>query len=187
MVLPDLIFVAGVKRSGKDFLCDTLVERAGFTKVHIVEQWLRQWCVDRGLDPDRWEEHKAVHRQEVQADATAARKNDPLCLVRPLLSALPSLPRPLCVTAVRFQNEIDYGRNAGAWCIRVEVPNLLRYKRFLDAGENINLFNDPFENEVDHLTVDAVISGALQKGDIIRNLRTLAYSWFRQRQPLTTK
>ena len=44
-ILPDIIFVGGVKRSGKDFACDRLVEEAGFHKVHIVEPWLaRRWC-----------------------------------------------------------------------------------------------------------------------------------------------
>lgn len=187
MPLPDLIFVAGKKRVGKDVLCDTLVEREGFTKVHIVESWLRRWCERRGLDPNLWEIHKTTYRAEIQQEAAAARVDDPLCLIRPLLSDLENLPRPLCVTAVRFHNEVDYGKQAGAWCLRVEVPNQTRYARFVQSGESMNLFNDPFEKEVDSLQVDGVISGALSKDEIIQHLKVLAYSHRRLRERLTTK
>src|SRR5262245_44365777 len=97
--LPDIIFVGGKKRSGKDYLCDLLVKEAGFTKVHMVEPWLRGFFERRGLDPDQWEALKAQYRADIQAEAAASRATNPNVLIDYLRGHLASLPKPICVTA----------------------------------------------------------------------------------------
>src|SRR5215213_2822033 len=140
-VLPDLIFVGGKKRSGKDFLCDRLVAERGFHKAHIVEAWLRQWFAARGENPDEWETLKTRYRAEIQADAEVARAKNPRCLLDSFAELLPTFPRPLCVTAIRFVNEAQFGVELGALVIRVQTHDTERAKRFLAAGERLELLN----------------------------------------------
>lgn len=157
--LPAVIFVGGKKRSGKDFLCDRLVEQAGFRKVHIVEPWLRQWAVSHGYHEDEWETVKFKHRAEIQADANVARETDPMVLVRYMRDWLPTLPKPICVTAVRFTNEMQMGMQMNAMCLRVDCPDEERKQRFLTAGETLALFDDPFEHEIDTMPVNFGVPG----------------------------
>ena len=157
--LPDIIFVGGKKRSGKDFLCDQLVAQAGFTKVHMVEPWLRRFFERRGLNPDRWEELKTPYRAEIQAEAAAARANDPNVLINYLRGYLADLPKPICVTAMRFINEAQLGMQMGALVVRVETSTATRLARFIASGEDLALMNDPFESEVDQMPVHLVVSG----------------------------
>lgn len=161
LILPDIIFVGGKKRSGKDFVCDRLVEEAGFTKVHIVEPWLRQWATRYGYADDDWVRAKTELREQCQIDATAEREKDPFVLINWLRESLPTLPRPLCVTAVRFTNETLFGMQIGALCLKVETPDTERAKRFLASGDSLALLNDPFESQIDVMPVHAVIPGTM--------------------------
>lgn len=158
-VLPDIIFVAGVKRSGKDFVCDRLVEEAGFTKVHIVEPWLRQWCTQYGYAPDDWERAKTERRAECQADAAANRAKNPFVLIDWFRESVKSMPKPICVTAVRFINEAMLGFELGALVLRVNTPDEVRIERFKASGDTLELLNDPFEREVNQMPVHAEIPG----------------------------
>lgn len=159
--LPDSIFVGGRKREGKDFVADLLVKEAGFTKVHIVAPWLRAFFERRGLDPDRWEELKSQYRAEIQAEASAARAENPNVLIDWFRQAIPTLPRPFCVTAVRFINEAQLGMQVGALVVRVKTTDEVRRQRFLASGDDLALMDDPFEAEVPLMPVHLEISGEL--------------------------
>lgn len=159
--LPDIIFVGGKKRSGKDFVCDRLVGEAGFTKVHIVEPWLRDFFARRGLDPNRWEELKAEYRADIQAEASVARAVNPNVLIDWFREAVKDMPRPLCVTAVRFTNEAQLGLELGALVVRVKTSDETRRQRFLASGDDLALLNDPFEAEVDAMPVHLEVSGEM--------------------------
>jgi hypothetical protein len=159
--LPDIIFVGGRKRSGKDFVCDRLVAEAGFTKLHIVEPWLRQWAPRYGYAPDDWERAKTEHRAECQADAAAERAGDPMVLIRWMRAALAERKGPVCVTAVRFSNETELGMELGALCVRVKTSDETRRQRFLASGDDLALMDDPFEAEVDVMPVHIEISGEM--------------------------
>lgn len=159
--LPDIIFVGGKKRSGKDHLCDLLVREAGFTKIHMVEPWLRQFFERPDLDPDRWEELKAQYRAEIQAEAAASRAENPNVLIDYLRGHLMSLPKPIAVTAMRFSNEATLGIELGALVVRVKTSDEARRKRFLASGDDLALMDDPFEAEVDVMPVHIEISGEM--------------------------
>jgi hypothetical protein len=159
--LPDIIFVGGKKRSGKDFLCDQLVAQGGFTKVHMVEPWLRQFFERRGLDPDRWEELKVEYRAEIQAEASTARAENPNVLIDYLRGHLASLPKPIAITAMRFINEATLGIEMGAMVVRVKTSDETRRQRFIASGDDLALMDDPFEAEVDVMPVHLEISGEM--------------------------
>lgn len=160
-ILPDIIFVAGKKRSGKDFVCDRFVEQAGYRKLHIAENWLRLFFERRGLDPDRWEELKADYRLEIQAEAELARQENPRRLLDPLVEELVRVKVPTVVTAVRFINEALLGFELGALVLRVHTPEDIRAERFLASGEDLKHLNDSFEREVDQMPVHAAIPGTM--------------------------
>lgn len=165
LVLPRLIFVGGTKKSGKDYLCDALVREAGFEKVHIAERWLQRLCFDMGIAyVEDYLPNKASYRAEIQRRATAAREADPLVLVREFdpwvreqFRTKPDLR--LAVTGMRFANEADYAIQIGAFAIRVQVDDETRRQRFVEAGENLALFNDPFEAETPTMPVHCELPG----------------------------
>jgi hypothetical protein len=161
MSYPDIVFVGGKKRAGKDFFCDALASELGYYKCHIVAPWLAGFQERHGLTPEEYEADKGRWRPVVQAEATEARRKDPDCLVRAFRAALPTLPRPLAVTAVRFRNEADLGHELGALVLRVRCRDEVRRQRFLDSGEGLALFDDPFEAEVDSMPVHYEVSGTL--------------------------
>lgn len=144
---PRLVFVAGKKRSGKDFVADRLVEERGYKKLHIVEGWLRDWGAKNGLDPDRWEEWKSAHRAAIQRDASIERARDPMVLLNRFENVLANeMSRgPVVVTAVRFTNEALWGMERGAFVVKVETPDEVRRERFIAAGDDLALMDDPFE------------------------------------------
>lgn len=160
-ILPDIIFVGGVKRSGKDFACDRLVEEAGFHKVHIVEPWLRKWCAEHDYDPDTWETVKFKERARIQADAAKSRESNPNVLIDWFREAAPTLSKPFAVTAVRFINEAMLGFELGALVLRVHTPDDIREERFRAAGDDLALMSDPFEKEVYQMPVHAEIPGIM--------------------------
>jgi hypothetical protein len=168
--LPDIIFVGGKKRSGKDYLCDLLVERAGFTKYHIVRGWLEGFAARHRISYAEYEAHKEFWRHDVQAEASAARAADPDCLVNAFREILPTLPRPLCVTAVRFANECLFGMEVGAMVVRVATSDRTRRERFIASGTSLELFDDPFEHEVDLMPAHLEMSGEMDADNYIPTL-----------------
>jgi hypothetical protein len=178
--LPDIVFVGGKKRAGKDFLCDSLVRVAGFHKYHIVYPWLLKFCDRHGLSYADYESNKSQWRPQVQAEATEARNANPNCLVDGFRELLPTLPRPLCVTGVRFVNEAKLGAEVGALVVRVMCPDSVRRGRFIDAGESLGLLDDPFEAEVDRMPVDCEIHGMSTVRVQLECLEN-AYQWKRGR------
>lgn len=163
--LPRLIFVGGAKRSGKDFLCDALVAQAGCVKVHIAEQWLKALCFEMGISyVEDYLPNKANYRAEIQRRAAAARQADPLVLVkqfdpwvREQFKTRPGLR--LAVSGMRFANEADYAIQIGAFSVRVAVSDDVRRQRFVEAGEDLALFNDPFEAEIPAMPVHCELPG----------------------------
>lgn len=161
MSYPDIVFVGGKKRAGKDFFADALVSELGYTKYHIVRPWMEEFCRRHGVAYEDYEKEKHRWRALIQKEATEARATDPDCMVRALRAALPTLPRPLVVTAMRFKNEAEFGWQAGALVLRVKTRDAVRRQRFLDAGEDLALFDDPFEAEVDTMPVHYEVTGTL--------------------------
>ncbi len=160
--LPDVVMVGGRKRAGKDFLCDSLVRYSGFVKLHIVEPYLRAFFGRRGLDPDLWEELKPLYRAEIQAEAEVARAEDPLCLIRRLperIDFLRAQGHKVAITGVRFTNEVLFGVQSGYLVVKVWVPDSVRRQRFIDSGESLELFDDPFEREIDQMQWPLEIEG----------------------------
>src|SRR5262249_47377392 len=129
------------------------------TKVHIVEAWLREWVAANGENPDEWETLKVKYRAEIQDAAELARAANPRCLLDSFAARLPALPRPICVTAMRFINEARYAMELGALVIRVQTPDTVRAQRFLAGGESLALLEDPFEREIDQLPVHLELPG----------------------------
>jgi hypothetical protein len=161
------VFLGGKKKSGKDFIADQLVARAGYTKYHLVRPWLEGFCARHGLAWDRYEAEKAQWRPLVQEEATEARRLDPDCLVRAFEAAFPALPRPLAVVGLRFVGEGRMAIGLGGLMLRVECPDDVRRERFVASGESPNLFDDPFESEVDSMPVHAEVPGTLAADEII--------------------
>lgn len=161
MNLPEIIFVGGKKKAGKDFLCDALAAEAGYHKHHIVGPWLDLFCERHGITFDEYQENKGKWRALVQEEATRDRQADPDCLVKAFRNALPTLPRPLCVTAVRFINEAQLGFDIGALVLRVRTRDEVRRQRFIDSGESLDMFDDPFEKEVDAMPAHFEVNGTL--------------------------
>jgi hypothetical protein len=163
---PDIVFVGGKKKSGKDFLCDALVRDLGYTKFHIVAPWLAEFRKRHGLSEEEYEKNKAKWRPVVQAEAASARREDPHCLTRAFRAVLPHLPRPLVVTAMRFANEAEMGWEVGALVLRVRCRDEVRRQRFVEAGEDLALFDDPFEAEVDKMPVHYEVNGTMSADTI---------------------
>ena len=159
--MPNVVVVAGKKRSGKDTFCDSLAPD-GFVKVHIAETWLREWFEARGMNPDEWETLKSAHREAIQRDATIARAEDELVVVRRTMARINELHaegKRVAVTAVRFNNEALWAIRAGFLVVQVEVDDEVRRERFQRSGESLALFDDPFEADLGpdfpcHLTID---------------------------------
>jgi hypothetical protein len=162
MTLP-IVFIAGKKKAGKDYICDALVRLEGYHKFHIVAPWLAEFRERHSITEEQYEVEKAKWRPIVQAEATKARKANPICLFDAFRAALPTLPRPLCVTAVRFINEAKLGFDIGALVIRVRTRDDVRRQRFIDSGESLDLFDDPFEAEVDKMPVHFEVSGTMSE------------------------
>lgn len=162
LVLPRVVAFAGKKKSGKDFAADCLVRDAEFTKLHIVEPWLRLWMAEHGLDPDNWEELKARYRAEIQRDALKAREGDPLRLIRVLPARINEVlaeGESVAITGVRFINEATWMMQQGYLVVKVEVEPATRMQRFVQSGEDLALFNDPFETEIDLLPWHLCVAG----------------------------
>src|SRR5690242_9954698 len=105
LVLPDVIFLGGRKRAGKGTVAKAL-EAVGFTTLHIVEPWLRQWCADRGIDYDtEYLPNKGQYRQQIQDDAEIARAENPNVLLDALDVRIPEVGGKVVVDGVRFLNE----------------------------------------------------------------------------------
>jgi hypothetical protein len=107
--LADYIDDKELERATRLDIRGRLVAEKGFHKAHIVEAWLRQWFAARGENPDEWETLKTPYRAEIQADAEIARAENPRCLLDSFAELLPTFPRPLCITAIRFINEHSSG------------------------------------------------------------------------------
>lgn len=173
-MMPELIFVSGRKLAGKDYLCDRLVAEAGYHKFHIVYPWLvNQFCPRHGISYDEYTANKPKWRAICQEEATAERAKDPDVLIRVFRDRLPELPRPLCVTAVRFAREVRLCLDLGGLALRVQTPDEVRRQRFLDAGEDLALFDDPFEKEIDALPVHADVCGSLAPDQYVPIVRHL--------------
>lgn len=168
--LPPVIFVAGKKKAGKDFYADALVELEGYEKTHIAAPWLLAFYADRGYQFDTYEEVpaelKARYRERIQAEATQARQKNPEVLIEMLDSFLSERPpyRPLVISGVRFRNEVNYALKNGHFVVKVAVSDELRRQRFIAAGESLELFNDPFEADIDALPAHMEVTGDMPKG-----------------------
>lgn len=172
-MMPEIVFVAGKKLAGKDYLSDRLVAEAGYHKFHIVYPWLLTFCERHGVPYDEYTANKPRWRELCQKEAAEEREKDPDILLRMFRERLPELPRPLCVTAVRFVREVKLGLELGALTIRVQTPDAVRRQRFLAAGESLELFDDPFEREIDTLPVHADVAGTLEPGQYVPIVRHL--------------
>ena len=161
--LPPVLFIAGKKKSGKDFLADTFVTEFGYAKLHIAEPWLRAWFAAKGLNPDEWETLKTQHRTEIQKDAQVARDESG---GRALLVGLHNRVEDLLLThegvavsGVRFINEGQFAMQNGYFVVRVDTGDETRRQRFIDSEESLKLFDDPFEHEVNLLPCHIIVSG----------------------------
>lgn len=173
--IANIVFVAGKKLAGKDYLCDLLVAERGYHKFHIVHPWLMKFCERHGIPWSEYEQVKAKWRAQIQIEATEARNKNPNVLVDEFRALLPSLPRPLCVTAVRFKNEGLLGREIGALIVRVDTPDDVRRQRFIDKGEDLSLFNDPFESEIDSIPAHTTVCGDWPKSWFIPALEKATF------------
>src|SRR5262249_3544441 len=98
---------------------------------------------------------------EIQAEAAASRATNPNVLIDYLRGHLASLPKPICVTAMRFTNEATLGMELGAMVVRVKTSDETRRQRFIASGDDLALMDDPFEAEVDVMPVHIEISGEM--------------------------
>ena len=148
--LPRVIFLAGKKGVGKSFICELLKARAGYSVLHIAAPWLEKWWADRGYD--FWTvtpETKATWREAIQRDAAEAREKDPDVLVKMLDDRIRDYAGDgLVVDGVRFHNEALYGISQGYFVAKVDTPDAVRRRRFIERGENLSLLDDPFEREL---------------------------------------
>jgi hypothetical protein len=162
LILPNIIFVAGKKKAGKDVVCDSLVPY-GYTKLHIAEPWLRRHCADMGISYEgEYLPNKHIYRAEIQRRATLARAADPECLLKELPAFLSRYER-VAVSGVRFINEALYGIfHLGALVAKVEVPEAARRQRFLASGESLDLLKDPFEREIDEMPCQVLLQGVME-------------------------
>lgn len=159
LLLPQLIFVAGKKRAGKDTLCDSLLP-FGYTKLHIAEPWLRTQCYDLKISyEDEYLPNKGQYRDIIQRRATRARQDDPYCLIRHWGSFEDT--GKCVVSGIRFVNEADWGMDIGAFVVLVTTPDEIRAQRFQTSCENLNSLNDPFESEIDELPYHLSVSGTI--------------------------
>ena len=174
-VMPRYIFVAGKKRAGKDYLADALVEHSGYEKFHIATPWLLEFYRSKGYDFGSYDEVpqelRSRYRSELQERAAKARERDPEVLIRPLRDYIEQRerapsggPAPLVVTGVRFKNEALYAIRSGYFVVQVVVPDDVRRNRFLVSGEDLSLFDDPFEEDLGpsfpcHVTLDGNLGG----------------------------
>lgn len=164
------IFIAGKKKSGKDFIADVIVDRFGFRKIHIAEPWIRRHLEDMGVSWDEWLTNKHLYRDEIQRRATKARADNPNCLI----DDLPNYLGNVVVSGVRFINESEFGLRHGL-VLKVVVDDRTRYDRFIRSGEDLGKFDDPFESEIDQLLYHVEISGSLSPEEIERQLAPLVF------------
>lgn len=163
--LPPVVFVAGKKRAGKDFLADALVADAGFEKTHIAAPWLLEFFSARGYHFDTYDEVptelKVRYREGIQREATLAREYNPEVLIDLMREYLleRTSTKPLVVSGVRFRNEAEFAIRQGYFVVKVAVSDEVRRQRFLAAGENLELFDDPFEREIDGLPAHLEVTG----------------------------
>jgi hypothetical protein len=164
--LPPVILVGGKKKSGKDFVCDTLVTHHGYSKIHIVTPWLIDWCQRNGIDyVHEYLVDKGRYRAKLQADALEAREANPHVLTEALVARVNELRaegHPVAVTGVRFINECLWGIQRGHFVLKIETPDEVRRQRFINSGENLALFDDPFEREIDEMPAHLVLQGNLE-------------------------
>jgi hypothetical protein len=173
---------------GKDYVADRLVEGAGFKKLHIAAPWLLAFYASKGLEYHSYDDVpqgvKAHYRAEIQELAASAREKDPDVLIRQLDTYIGDrrgmgLDEPLVVSGVRFTNEALYGIRKGYFVVKVAVPDDLRRVRFIESGESLELFDDPFEAEIDGLPCHLEISGDLF-GDAYAPRISAAYVFMRR-------
>lgn len=162
--MPDIIFLAGEKRSGKGMIASALAMAFDYKVVHIAEAWVRKHLEAMGVTWAEYQMNKAKYRPEIQRRAQAARDENPDCLIEPLdadLDLRRDYGQKVVVDGVRFINEAQYGRNIGAFTLRVVTPREVRAERFKATGEDLALLDDPFESEIPRLPVHADIPGVL--------------------------
>lgn len=161
--LPNVIFFGGKKKSGKDFICDFLVRERGYTKLHIAEPWLRAFCERHNITWEHYSANKHLYRAQVQDEATLARERNPNVLLDLLGQELDRRRGELiAVSGIRFINEALFAIWNGHLMVKVEVPDDIRRQRFIDAGESLALFDDPFEAEVDQMPYQLLVPGDLE-------------------------
>lgn len=164
--LPNVIFFGGKKKSGKDFICNVLREEHGFTVIHIADPWLRFTCRNMGIDYEtEYLPNKHLYRAEIQRRAVAAREADPDCLIKMLPERIYGLlaeGHKVAVSGIRFINEALFAIWNGYLMVKVEVSDDIRRERFIDAGESLELFEDPFEREIDEMPYHLWVPGDLE-------------------------
>lgn len=194
LVMPRYVFVAGKKRAGKDYLADALVEYAGYEKVHIAAPWLLDFYRSKGYNFWSYDdvplELRTRYRAEIQEMATKAREHDPEVLIRLMKEYIEHREsvyelvetRPLVVSGVRFRNEALYAIRSGYFVVQVAVPDDVRRVRFLDAGEDLALFDDPFEADLGpQFPCHVIVSGDLFRDAYVPQIGA-AYGYLRQVQ-----
>ncbi len=161
--LPNVIFFGGRKKSGKDFICDFLVRERGYTKLHIAEPWLRGFCERHSLTWEHYSANKHLYRAQVQAEAEQARAENPNVLIEMLGRELDRRRGELIVVSgIRFINEALFAIWNGHLMVKVEVDDETRRQRFIEAGESLELFDDPFEREIDEMPYHLLVPGNLE-------------------------
>lgn len=196
LVMPRYVFVAGKKRAGKDYLADALVDYAGYEKVHIAAPWLLDFYRSKGYNFWSYDEVplelRTRYRAEIQTIATKAREHDPEVLIRLMREYIEHResavafqgrePAPLVVSGVRFKNEALYAIRSGYFVVQVAVPDDVRRVRFLDAGEDLALFDDPFEADLGpQFPCHVIVSGDLFRDAYVPQIGA-AYGYLRQAQ-----
>ena len=124
--LPPVMFIAGKKKSGKDYLADTFVMEFGYAKLHIAEPWLRQWFKARGLDQPMGRV-KEQYRAEIQADAKQVRAETGgralLVGLRDRINELLFDHEGVVISGVRFINEGQFAMQNGYCVVKVETSD----------------------------------------------------------------
>lgn len=179
--LPDIIFLAGLMRSGKDTIAELLVQYAGYVRIAFADALKEEIAAHYGVTVEHINQHKAEFRSILQEWGVAKREADPEYWIKEWFKrAEPFLEAGIGVvcTDCRFLNEAAYGIKIGAMLLRVIIPEDLRIERLIATdGPNFNreALNHPSEQYIAQMVPHADFPGNLDRDLILPTLEDTYY------------
>lgn len=160
--LPDDIFITGYAGSGKDTLGQTLVERAGFTRLAFADALKEEVAEYLGITVPELNARKAEFRTLLQEWGTM-RGVEKHYWIEQWRLRRERIAGPVVCTDLRFPHEAFFALESGGLLLRVSVPEEERIARLMarDGRYDPAWADHPSEKYVRELPVHADVPGNL--------------------------